>query len=58
MYFSVKCMKINDYIFIVIVILWFTTLSNEPRREKTGLRNFRPDLTQTNLYSHRKELEA
>ena len=26
----------------------------EPRREKTGLRGFRPGLTQTNLYSHRK----
>ena len=31
---------------------------NEPRREKTGLRGFRPGLTQTDQYSHRKELEA
>ena len=27
---------------------------NEPRREKTGLRGFRPGLTQTWLYSHRR----
>ena len=32
--------------------------SYEPRREKTGLRGFRPGPTQTDLYSHRKELEA
>ena len=31
---------------------------NEPRREKTGLREFRPGLTQTGLYKLRKELEA
>ena len=30
----------------------------EPRREKTGLRGFRPGLTQTGLYKLRKELEA
>ena len=30
----------------------------EPQREKTGLLGFRPGLTQTNLYSHRKELES
>ena len=30
----------------------------EPRREKTGLRGFRPGPTQTGLYSLRKELEA
>ena len=30
----------------------------EPRCEKTGLRGFRPGLTQTGLYSHRKELES
>ena len=30
----------------------------EPRREKTGLRSFRPGLTQAGLYSHRKELES
>ena len=31
---------------------------NEPRREKTGLRGFRPGPTQTGLYSHRSRLEA
>ena len=30
----------------------------EPRREKTGLRGFRPGPTQTGLYKLRKELEA
>ena len=32
------------------------TASFEPRREKTGLRGFRPGLTQTDLYSHRSEI--
>ena len=31
---------------------------NEPRREKTGLRDFRPGPTQTGLYKLRKKLEA
>ena len=30
----------------------------EPRREKTGLRGFRPGPTQTGLYSLRSRLEA
>ena len=30
----------------------------EPRLEKTCLRGFRPGLTQTELYSHRRWLEA
>ena len=30
----------------------------EPVREKTGLRGFRPGLTQTDLYSRRSRLEA
>ena len=29
-----------------------------PRREKTGLRGFRPGPTQTDLYSHRSRLDA
>ena len=33
-------------------------MTNEPRYEKTGLREFRPGLTQTTLYSHRGWLEA
>ena len=32
--------------------------NNGPRREKTGLRGFRPGLTQTDLFSHRSRLEA
>ena len=32
--------------------------TNEPRREKTGNRGFRPGPTQTVLYKLRKELEA
>ena len=31
---------------------------NEPRSKKTGLRGFRPGLTQTGMYSHRRWLEA
>ena len=31
---------------------------NEQRREQTGLRGFRPGLTQTGLYSLRSRLEA
>ena len=34
------------------------TRLNEPRREKPGLRGFRPGPTQTGLYKLRKELEA
>ena len=34
------------------------SITNEPRREKTGLRGFRPGPTQTGLYKLRKELEA
>ena len=30
----------------------------EPRREKTGLRDFRPGPTQTGLYKLRSRLEA
>ena len=31
---------------------------NEPRCEKTGLRGFRPDLTQTGLYNHTRWLDV
>ena len=31
---------------------------NEPRCEKTGLWGFRPGLTQTRQYNHRRWLEA
>ena len=33
-------------------------LTMEPRREKTGLRDFRPGPTQTGLYKLRSRLEA
>ena len=38
-------------IIIIIIII-------EPRREKTGLRGFRPAPIQTGLYGHRSRLEA
>ena len=34
------------------------SVQTEPRREKTGLRGFRPGPTQTGLYKLRKELEV
>ena len=33
-------------------------LKIEPRREKTGPQGFRPGLTQTELYKHRRRLES
>ena len=30
----------------------------EPQHEKIGFQGFRPDLTQTGLYNHRRRLEA
>ena len=36
----------------------FSKVLNEPRCEKTGLRGFRPGLTQTRLYNHTRWLEA
>ena len=36
----------------------FKVKKYEPRREKIGLRGFRPGPTQTGLYKLRKELEA
>ena len=35
-----------------------TEIRNEPRREKTGLRDFCLDPTQTSLYNHTRWLEA
>ena len=35
-----------------------TAVLNKPRCEKTGLRGFRPGLTQYGLYSHRRCTEA
>ena len=42
----------------LVWITWLQIQTNEPRREKTGLRGFRPGPTQTGLYKLRKELEA
>ena len=33
-------------------------ITNEPRREKTGLRGVRPGPTQINLYGHRRWIET
>ena len=46
----INCIKLAEYEFVTTLI--------EPRREKTGLRGFRPGLTRTDLYSHRSGLEA
>ena len=42
----------------MLFLSWINVGINEPRCEKTGLRGFRPGLTQTGLYSHRRWLEA
>ena len=59
------CAFHDDYAYTHSVLLNFNMYYNhlisksfEPRREKTGLRGFRPGLTQTDLYSHRSRLEA
>ena len=39
---------------LVLSLTRFLSISDEPRREKTGLRGFRQGLTQTGLYSLRK----
>ena len=43
---------------ILVPIPFYRHRNYEPRREKTGLRDFRPRLTQTDLYFHRNRLEA
>ena len=52
LYGCVFVMLSLNRLFTTIVIL------NEPVRDKTNNLGFRPGLTQTSLYSHRKELEA
>ena len=42
----------------LILVLQLKKMHNEPRREKTGLRDFQPGPTQTGLCSHRAWLEA
>ena len=41
-----------------VTVLYCQKVTYEPRHEKIGFRGFRPGLTQTGLYSHRKTLEA
>ena len=57
----------QDALIYSLMMVWVYTLHlfhvylsgyYEPRREKTGLRGFRPGPTQTGLYKLRKELEA
>ena len=41
-----------------LTVYFIFLVAFEPRCEKTGLQGFRPGLTQTRLYSHRRWLEA
>ena len=44
---------------IVVILLWYLAcLTFEPVREKTNNLGFRPGLTQTGMYNHRRWLEA
>ena len=47
MLFGAKCFPFVEQLIV-----------SEPRREKTGLRDFRPGPTQTGLYKLRSRLEA
>ena len=56
-----SCVRLKSLISFIFqndhfVIFFFFAF--EPRREKTGLRVFRPGPTQTGLYKLRKEIEA
>ena len=53
--FYTKGMYIRDKVAQVVHIAHSTY---EPWRKKTGLRGFRPGLTQTSLCNHRRWLEA
>ena len=44
--------QIHEIMYLIMKLLY------EPRCEKTGLRGFRPGLTQTRLYSFRRLLDA
>ena len=50
----------GGYLAPVLRITMFSFLleESEPRREKTGLRGFRPGLTQTGMYILRSKLES
>ena len=61
-HFQHVCKKIAPHLWLLTQIRMYLTVQHrllfEPRREKTGLRGFRPGPTQTGLYKLRKELEA
>ena len=51
-YFKTR-LQCNLYILLTGTFTWEVHFkTNEPPSEKTGLRGFRPGLTQTGLYSH------
>ena len=52
-FFTAQCEKSPNFAWAC-----FCNVLNEPRREKTGLRGFRPGPTLTGLYSLRSRLEA
>ena len=41
-----------------LLVSRFKMISNEPLHENTNKLGFRPGPTQTNLYNHRRKLEA
>ena len=43
---------------VLFFVIGFSDVINEPVREKTNNLGFRPGLTQTGLYNHRRWLEA
>ena len=50
---------ITAFMFCPCLEFWLASFRQfEPRREKTGLRGFRPGPTQTGLFSRRSRLEA
>ena len=63
---SVFALRCNYYLIVnsitclcaLIFAGLLTLVTFELRHEKTGLRDFRPGPTQTDLYSHRSRLEA
>ena len=58
MLLTLSCFSVSFHFIVNIRDLKVTLKSNEPRCEQTGIRGFRPGLTQTGLYSHSGWLEA
>ena len=54
----IQCMALHAHINVYTVTEWQKFLANELPREKTGLRGFRPGVTQISLYIHRGRLQA